>query len=237
MQTVLGYMRRAILDYKMIDNGDRIAVGVSGGKDSVVMLAGLSRLRTFIGINYDIIAVTVDPCFNGVETDYSAVTGLCADMGVKHIIRRSELGDIIFNRRMERNPCSLCARMRRGMLHDITNSLDCNKLALGHHYNDAVETFVMNLFYEGRIACFQPVTYLSRKDLTMFRPLIYVPDKLIASAVRRQKLPVVKSTCPVDGATARQSTKNWLASMERDGYPGLTKRIYGAIRRAHINGW
>ena len=237
MQNILGFMRKAITEYGMIENGDRVAVGLSGGKDSVVMLAGLHQLRQFIGIRYELVALTVDPCFGSVETDYGPVTALCESLGAEHVIRRSDLGDIVFNRRVEQNPCSLCARMRRGMLHDMTKAAGCNKLALGHHYNDAVETFVMNLFHEGRIGCFQPVTYLSRKDLTMFRPLIFAPDRLISSAVRRQKLPVVKSTCPVDGATARQTTKNWLAHMEKNGYPGLTKRLYGAIRRAHISGW
>jgi len=237
MQKVLGYMRKAILDYGMIADGDRVAVGVSGGKDSVAMLVGLCRLRTFIGISYTVTAVTVDPGFSGVPTDYSAITRLCKDWGVEHVIRRSDLGDIIFRQRKESNPCSLCARMRRGMLHDMTNAAGCNKLALGHHYNDAVETFVMNLFHEGRIGCFQPVTYLSRKDLTMFRPLIFAPDRDIAGSVRRQGLPVVKSACPVDGATAREEAKQWLVSMEKNGYPGLTKKIFGALCRGHINGW
>lgn len=237
MQKVLGYMRKAILDYGMIADGDRVAVGVSGGKDSVAMLVGLCRLRTFIGISYTVTAVTVDPGFSGIPTDYSAITRLCKDWGVEHVIRRSDLGDIIFRQRKESNPCSLCARMRRGMLHDMTNAAGCNKLALGHHYNDAVETFVMNLFHEGRIGCFQPVTYLSRKDLTMFRPLIFAPDRDIAGSVRRQGLPVVKSACPVDGATAREEAKQWLVSMEKNGYPSLTKKIFGALCRGHINGW
>jgi tRNA(Ile)-lysidine synthase TilS/MesJ len=230
-------MRKAIIDYNMISPGERIAVGVSGGKDSVALLVGLCRLREFIGIDYEVTAITIDPVFDGKETDYSAVTALCESHGVKHVIRRSELGDIIFVQREEKNPCSLCARMRRGMLHDMTKELGCNKLALGHNYDDAVETFVMNLFHEGRVGCFQPVTYLSRKDLTMVRPLIFATEKDILSAVRRSELPIVKSACPVDGVTARQETKLWLAGMEKTGYPGLTKRIFGAIQRGHISGW
>lgn len=237
MQHILGCMRKAITEYHMLEDGDKVAVGVSGGKDSVTLLAGLCRLREFLGIDYSIVAVTVDPAFDGIETDYSAVTALCGRYGVDHRIRRSELGEIIFVRRQETNPCSLCARMRRGMLHDMAKELGCNKLALGHHYNDAVETFVMNLFHEGRIGCFQPVTYLSRKDLTMFRPLIFATEKDVTGAVRREGFPVVKSACPIDGATARARTKNWLLHMERNGYPGLTKRIFGAIRRGHIDGW
>lgn len=237
MQKIMGLMRKAITEYDMLQAGDRVAVGVSGGKDSVALLVGMCRLREFIGISYDVLALTIDPVFDGVETDYAAITALCDRYGVRHEIRRSELGDIIFRRRKENNPCSLCARMRRGMLHDMAKDLGCNKLALGHHYDDAVETFVMNLFHEGRIGCFQPVTYLSRKDLTMFRPLILAREKDVLGAVRRQELPVVKSKCPVDGATAREDVKRWLRQMERGDYPGLTKRLFGAIRRSHIDGW
>lgn len=237
MQKILGYMRKAILDYGMIKEGDRVAVGVSGGKDSVALLVGLCRLREFVGIDYTVTAITVDPGFGGVETDYAAVGEICARYGVEHRIRRSELAHIIFEERKEKSPCSLCARMRRGMLHDMVRDAGCNKLALGHHRDDAVETFVMNLFHEGRVGCFQPVTYLSRKDLTMIRPLIFAPERDIASAVRRNSLPIVKSKCPVDGVTARQETKQWLKGMEKNGYPGLTKRLFGAIQRGHISGW
>lgn len=230
-------MRKAITDYNMLENGDRLAVGISGGKDSVALLAGLCRLREFMGIDFSITALTIDPCFDGMDTDYSPIERLCESYGVLYIIRRSELGDIIFNRRKESNPCSLCARMRRGMLHDMCRDNGANKLALGHHYNDAVETFMMNLFHEGRVGCFQPVTYLSRKDITMIRPLILAPEKDIISAVRRNDLPVVKSKCPVDGATSREGIKNWLNHMEKNGYEGLTKRIFGAIKRGHISGW
>lgn len=230
-------MRKAVLDYEMLHDGDRVAVGVSGGKDSVALLAGLCRLREFIGIRYELVAVTVDPRFGGVPTDYAPVTALCGEYGVEHVIRRSDLGEIIFETRREKNPCSLCARMRRGMLHDLAKGHGCNTLALGHHCDDAVETFVMNLFHEGRVGCFQPVTYLSRKDLWMFRPLIFATERDIASCVRRNSLPVVKSACPVDGATAREATKNWLREMEKGPYPGLRKRIFGAIRRGHVSGW
>ena len=237
MQAILGMMRKAITDYDMIRDGDRIAVGVSGGKDSVAALAGLHRLRAFIGIDYSLTALTVDPGFGGEPADYSAVTALCGEWGIEHIIRRSDLGEIIFHQRRESNPCSLCARMRRGMLHDMTRAADCSKLALGHHSDDAVETFLMNLAHEGRIGCFQPVTYLSRKELTMFRPLLYATEGDVARAVRREGLPVVKSACPVDGATAREDTKQWLKTMEKTACPGITKRIFGAIRRGHISGW
>jgi tRNA(Ile)-lysidine synthase TilS/MesJ len=194
-------------------------------------------LREFIGIEYRLTALTLDPRFLGEQTDYSPITQLCRQYDVPHIVRRSDLGRIIFEERKEKNPCSLCARMRRGMLHDMANAQGCNKLVLGHHYNDAVETFIMNLFYEGRVGCFQPVSYLSRKNLTMVRPLVLAPEREIIRAVKRSALPVVKSRCPADGVTARQRVKQWLESMEKTGYPGLTKRIFGAIRRGHISGF
>lgn len=237
MQKLIGYMRKAVTEYNMLENGDKLAVGISGGKDSVALLAGLCRLREFIGISFDVIAVTIDPCFGDINTDYSEIERLCESYRIPYIIRRSELGDIIFNQRKESNPCSLCARMRRGMLHDMCKDNGANKLALGHHYNDAVETFVMNLFHEGRIGCFQPVTYLSRKDITMVRPMIFAPEKDIVSAVKRNNLPVVKSKCPVDGATSREEIKNWLVQMEKNGYAGLSKRIFGAMKRGNISGW
>lgn len=237
MQKIMGYMRKAIFDYHMLQDGDRVAVGLSGGKDSVALLDGLCRMRAFLGIDYQICALTIDPMFDQTETEYAPITELCVRHGVEHRIKRSELGDIIFNQRQESNPCSLCARMRRGMLHDMAKDAGCNKLALGHHYNDTVETFVMNLFHEGRVGCFQPVTYLSRKDLTMFRPLIYAPEKDIKSAVRRYDLPVVKSACPVDGCTSREAAKQWLSDMERGGYRGITKRLFGALQRSHVDGW
>lgn len=237
MQELAGYMRRAIEEYNMLEEGDRVAVGVSGGKDSVALLAGLVKLRSYIGFDFGIVAVTIDPRFNGIETDYSRITALCEASGIEHVIRRSELGAIIFEERRETNPCSLCARMRRGMLHDLAKEYGCNKLALGHNYDDAVETFVMNLFHEGRIGCFQPVTWMSRKELTVIRPLVLMPERNIRNAAARNNMPIIKSKCPVDKNTSRETTKQWLVEMEQNGYPGLTKRIFGAIRRSHIDNW
>ena len=236
MQQILGYIRRAITEYGMIQDGDTVAVGVSGGKDSVALLVGLARVRSFIGIDFSLKAVTLDNQFNGVPSDYSAIQQLCDQFGIDYLVKRTDIGSIVFDTRNETNPCSLCARMRRGLLHDTAKSLGCNKIALGHHYDDAVETFLMNLFHEGRIGCFSPVTYLSRKDLTMIRPLVFAPEREIRNAVNRAGLPIVKSACPVDGCTARQSTKEHLNDLEKQ-YPGITKRIFGAIRRGKISGW
>lgn len=236
MQRLMGLMRRAIEKYDMIQSGDSIAIGVSGGKDSVALMVGLARLQKYIGIDYKLHAVTLDPMFDGVATDYTPIENLCKELAIPYTIKRTEIGHIIFDIREESNPCSLCARMRRGCLHDITKELGCNKIALGHHYDDAVETFIMNLFNEGRVGCFQPVTYLSRKDLTMIRPLLFAEESLISSIARKEKLPIVKSACPVDGHTNREWTKEWLKKMDSE-HKGFKKRIYGAIERGHISGF
>lgn len=236
MQKVLGHMRKAIQEFDLIQDGDRIAVGISGGKDSLVLLNGLALLRRFIGIEYELMAITLDPRFNGQEGDYSSVQELCDMLGVEYRIIPTDIGEIIFNIRKEPNPCSLCARMRRGALHDASIEAGCNKLALGHHYNDAVETFVMNLFNEGRIGCFSPKTYLSKKDIWLIRPMVLTSEKEIFSACRRNGLEVVKSKCPADGHTNREKTKNFLAEMEKESH-GFTYRLFGAMRRANIDGW
>ena len=236
MQKILGYMRRAIQEYDLIHDGDRICVGVSGGKDSLVMLNGLVLLRRFIGIKYELGAVTLDPGFGGVDGDYSAVTESCKFNDVEYHVIRTQIGEIIFDVRKEPNPCSLCARMRRGALHDAAIQFNCNKVALGHNYDDAVETFIMNLFTEGRIGCFSPISYLSRKNLHMIRPLVLAPEREVKKAVLKCDLKIVKSKCPADGHTNRQKTKEFLAEMEHNDH-GFKDRIFGAMKRANIDGW
>ncbi|MBQ8177424.1 MAG: tRNA 2-thiocytidine biosynthesis protein TtcA [Oscillospiraceae bacterium] len=236
MQKILGYMRKAIQEFDLIQDGDRIAVGVSGGKDSLVLLRGLFLLKRFIGIEYDIVAITLDPRFGGTDGDYSAVDEMCREMGIEYKLIRTHIGEIVFDVRQESNPCSLCARMRRGALHDAAKEAGCNKIALGHNYEDVVETFIMNLFNEGRLGCFAPKSYLSRKDITMIRPLVLAPEKDIRSAANRNNLQVVKSKCPADGHTSRERTKQFLA--ERDKLDkGFSDRIFGAMRRAGLDGW
>lgn len=236
MQKILGYMRKAITEFDLIQNGDKIAVGVSGGKDSLILLRGLHDLRRFIGIDYDLTAITLDPCFSGVEGDYSEVVKLCREMGIPYILKRTQIGEIVFDVRKESHPCSLCARMRRGALHDTAKEAGCNKIALGHHFNDAVETFMMNLFIEGRLGCFSPKSYLSRKDITMIRPLVLAPEAEIKKATRKNNINVVKSKCPVDGHTKREEMKNYLMEMERKDN-GFTERMFGALRRSGLDGW
>jgi len=236
MQKLMSYMRSAMEQYDMIQEGDRVAVGLSGGKDSVSLLAALACMRDFYPYKYELIAVTMDPCFNGVDTDYSEMKSLCEKINVPYIIRRTEIGKIIFETRKEKNPCSLCARMRRGVLHDEAKAAGCNKLALGHHLDDAAETFMMNLLNGGNIGCFSPVTYLSRKDITVIRPMIFARESDAVRVVRRQNLPVVKSLCPADGVTERQDVKELLNSFEHK-YGDIRSKILGAMQRGGIDGF
>ena len=236
MQQIMSQIRAAVDSYQLIQPGDRIAVGISGGKDSLVLLCALANMRKFLPMKYDLAANTVDPCFDNMQTDFRQVEELCRRLQVKYEIRRSQLGDIIFEQRKESNPCSLCARMRRGILHDMSKKHNCNKLALGHHFDDAVQTFFMNLFYGGKIGCFSPMSYLSRKDLYLIRPMVFCEESKVKSAAQRYHLPVVKSECPVDGHTCRQSTQELIKDLEKQ-FPDLRRKVMGALQRADIDGW
>ena len=236
VQKILGYMRKAIQEFDLIQDGDRIAVGVSGGKDSLVLLQGLAMLRWFIGIDYELVAITLDPQFGEEPGDFSEIAAMCKDLGVPYVVLPTDIGKIVFEIRQEASPCSLCARMRRGALHDAAVANGCNKIALGHHFNDAVETFVMNLFIEGRIGCFSPKSYLSRKKITLIRPLVFAPEREVRRAAVKTHLAVQKSKCPADGYTMRQKTKEFLAQMEHES-KGFTDRLFGAMRRSNIDGW
>ena len=229
-------MRSACQQYDMISDGDRIAVGVSGGKDSVSLLVGLAELRRFYPAKFDIVAITVDPRFGGEDGDYSQIEELCRRIDVEYVIKRTQLAEVIFDIRKESNPCSLCARMRRGALHDAAKEAGCNKIALGHHLDDVAETFVMNLFNGGTLDCFMPVTYLSRKELYMIRPLIFARESDCRRVARKMNLPVVKSKCPADGATERQEVKEMLSALEKK-YGDVRSKILGAMQRKGINGY
>ncbi len=236
MQKILGYLRKAVQEYDMIHDRDRIAVGISGGKDSMILLNGLILLRRFIGINYEIIGLTIDPNFNGIAGNYSAIAYFCEENDIKYHIIPTQIGEIVFDVRNEKKPCSLCARMRRGALHNSASELNCNKIALGHNFDDTVETFIMNLFTEGRINCYSPVTLLENRNITVIRPLVLAPEKEIRRAVNKNKIPIVKSACPVDGKTNRQKTKDFIAQTERENH-GFKYRIFGALQRSGIDGW
>ena len=236
MQKLLSHMRAACQQYEMIKEGDRIAIGVSGGKDSMALLAGMANLRRFYPEKFEIVAITLDPRFGGVDADYSEIGELCQKLDVEYIIKRTQLAEVIFDIRKESNPCSLCARMRRGALHDAAIAAGCNKIALGHHLDDLAETFIMNLFNGGTLDCFMPVTYLSRTDIHMIRPMIFARESDCARVVRKENLPTVKSNCPADGTTERQEVKEMLSALEKK-YGDVRSKILGAMQRKEINGY
>lgn len=236
MKKLLSLTRAAVDKYNMIEAGDKIAVGVSGGKDSLALLYALAKLRDFYPKPFSLVAITLDYQFNGIAEDYTAIEALCKKLQVEYIVRRTNLWEVIFKTRKEKNPCSLCAKMRRGLLHDTAVANGCNKVALGHHLDDAAETVLMNLLNGGKIGCFSPVSYLSNKKLYLIRPLIFAYEKDVAAAARRANLPVVKSRCPMDKVSNRQNMKELLKSLEKD-YPAVRKKIVGALERSHIDNW
>ncbi|MBQ9757400.1 MAG: tRNA 2-thiocytidine(32) synthetase TtcA [Clostridia bacterium] len=208
MRKILSGMRRAIQDYNMISSGDRIAVGVSGGKDSLALLCALSAYRRFSEVPFEVMGVTLNMGFEGV--DYSPIKALCDEIGVRYVVKDTDIAEILFDVRKEKNPCSLCAKMRRGAVNDLAKEHGCNKVALGHHNEDVIETFFLSLFYEGRLNCFSPVTYLSRIDMDVIRPLIYVAEGDIKGFAKRENLPIVKNPCPMDGVSKRQEMKDFI---------------------------
>ena len=234
MQKLLGQVRRCVEDYRMIDAGDTVAVGVSGGKDSLVTLTALARLRAFYPIPFTVHAITLETGTPGMCFD--AVADLCRQLDVPYTRIQVPVYDIVFNERKEKNPCSLCAKLRRGSLHTALTERGIRKIALGHHYDDAVETLLMNLLFEGRIGCFQPVTYLDRTDITQIRPLLYCQEADIRRMAAKLALPVVKNTCPMDGHSRRQEVKELLAELEQR-YPDLKKKLFGAVQRYPLYGW
>lgn len=234
MKRVLSYTPRAIDEYSMIEEGDKIAVGVSAGKDSLTLLCAMAALRRFYPKKFELIAITVDMGFNGM--DFEPIKKLCSEFDVPYHIVPTEISKIIFDVRKESNPCSLCAKMRRGALHSAAKELGCTSVALGHHFDDVVETFMLNLFFEGRLGCFSPVTYLSRVGIKLIRPMIYMPEKDVKEFARKNDLPVITSPCPADKNTQREEMKQLLHSLEREN-KGLRYRIFGAITRGELDGF
>lgn len=236
MQKILGYIRKTCEKYGMISDGDVIAVGVSGGKDSLVLLNALAAYRRFSQQSFDVKAVTVDMRYGGKDGDFSYISEMCSGLGVEYRILPTDIGQVVFDVRKEPNPCSLCAKMRRGALIDEAKKAGGNKIALGHNFDDVVETFMMCLFNEGRIGCFSPVTDYKDRGQQLIRPLILAPEKDILSCCRRNGITPVKSLCPADKHTARQEMKEWLNERDRTDR-SFKKRIYGAIERSGIDGW
>jgi len=234
MKKILSYLRRAVDDYNMIEEGDKVAVGLSGGKDSIALMLALNSLKRFYPKKFDLVAITVAMGFD--NTDFSPLKELCEKENIEYVIEETKTGQIVFDVRKEPNPCSLCSRMRSGALNEAAKRLGCNKVALGHHFDDVIETFFMSLFKEGRINCFSPVTYLDRMDITKIRPLIYLPEKEIRYFVNKNELPIVKNPCPVDGVTTRQYMKDLIKNLGKDT-KDLKQHIFHAIKTSEIKGW
>ncbi|MDK2937708.1 MAG: tRNA 2-thiocytidine biosynthesis TtcA family protein [Eubacteriaceae bacterium] len=235
MKKILGPLRRGIEQYDMIKAGDSIAIGLSGGKDSTALLMAMKRYQHFSPVPFELKAITLDLGFEGM--DFSPLVDLCKKIEVPYIIKKTEIGPIVFDERKEKSPCSLCARMKRGALHDLAISEGCRTIAFGHHSDDVVETFFLSLFYEGRINTFSPVTYLDRKDITLIRPMIFVKEKDILFDPLLKELPVVKSTCPADGHTKREEMKE-LLKMIKKTVPDVYDRVLRAIQnKEQLNLW
>lgn len=233
MQKLIGLVRRCVEDYSMIQPGDRIGIGVSGGKDSLALLAFMAELRKYNSSPFSLEAITIDM---GLGMDYSEIAKLCESLDVPFTLVKTEIGPVIFDYRKEKNPCSMCAKMRRGALNQALLDRGLNKLALGHHYDDAVETFMMSLLYEGRISCFQPVTDLDRTGIIQIRPMLYIHEQTIDNFVSRRGLPVLENRCPVDKLTKREEIKKLIYDLSGT-YPDLKERIFGAMQRLPLPEW
>ncbi len=234
MQQLLGYTRRCVDTYQMIQPDDNIAVGVSGGKDSVTLLMVLAALRRFYPNPFRLVAITLDMGFGGM--DFAPVEALCRDLDVPFVLEKTDIAPVIFDIRKEKNPCALCAKMRRGALHEAALRSGCRKVALGHHHDDVLETFLLCLFNESRISCFSPVTYLDRRDITLIRPLLYVPEAEIKRFAAEENIPVVHNPCPADGHTQREDMKTLLHTLAQER-PGLRERMFRAVEHSAIPGW
>ncbi len=229
-----GTVRRAVDDYRMIQAGDRVAVGVSGGKDSMVLLLALNCLRQYYPELFELEAVTIELGFEGM--DFTPVRELCEKLDIPYTCVKTDIKEIVFDVRKEDNPCSLCAKMRRGALNNVLRERNLNKLALGHHFDDAVETYMMSLLFEGRISCFQPVTFLDRSGVTQIRPLIYAGEQKITNLARELNVPIVENPCPEDKGSKRYEIKQLLKTMSVQ-YPDMKSKIFGAMQRLPLKGW
>ncbi len=234
LQQLLSLTRKAVDEYQMIETGDRIAVGISGGKDSLTMLYALHGLRRFYPHSFELHAVTVDLGYE--KSDFSRIRDLCESLEIPYTVVPTEISRIIFEERKESNPCSLCAKMRKGALNQAVKELGCNKVAYAHHRDDLIETMLLSLIYEGRFFCFSPRTYLDRMDLTVIRPLMFVSEADIIGFRNKYDLPTEKNPCPADGYTRRQYVKELLADLNRQN-PGVKERMFSAVLNGNIKGW
>ena len=234
MQRMLSYIRKAIDDYSMIEDGDKIVVGLSGGKDSITLLMGLKALQRFYDKKFDLIAISVNPGFDFFNSEFLQAT--CKRIGVQYVEEKTHIKEIVFDIRKEKNPCSLCANLRRGILNSVAIREGCNKIALGHNEDDVLETFFLNLLYGGSIGTFAPKSYMDRSGITLIRPLIYAPEKSIKTFVKKNNIELMPKCCPMDGVSKREDMKNLIHELQKD-IPMVKTNIYGAIKRSNIKGW
>lgn len=234
LQKLLTYIRKAIDDYHMIDVNDKIAVGISGGKDSLTLLYGLRRLKDFYPIPFELSAITVDLGFEQYDT--ALLSQYVKQLNIPYYVEKTEIASIVFDHKKEANPCSLCSRLRKGAFNERAKAIGCNKIAYAHHKDDVLESFLMSLLYEGRIHTFSPITRLERSELELIRPLIYVREGEVASFAREQELPISKNPCPADGITKRQEAKELICSLKIT-VPDVKERIFSAIKGSGIDGW
>ncbi len=234
MQKILGYMRKAIEKYNMIEEGDKIIIGLSGGKDSITLAMGLKALQRFYPKKFEILCVSINPGFDFFNSDFLKET--CNKIGVPFIEEKSHIKEIVFDIRNEKNPCSLCANLRRGILNSVAIREGCNKIALGHNEDDVLETFFLNLLYGGALNTFAPISYMDRSKITLIRPMIYIPEKEIRKFIRRNNIEVMPKVCPMDGKSKREDMKILISDFEKQ-IPTIRANLVGAIKRGNINGW
>mgnify|MGYP005913227535 FL=1 len=234
LQRLLSLIRQAVDQYEMIEEGDHIAIGISGGKDSLTLLWGLAHLQKFYPKHFSLSAITVDM---GIDTmNLEPIKALCQEIQVPYEIVPTEIGKILFDIRKETNPCSLCAKLRKGALNNKVLEMGCNKIAYAHHKDDLIETAMMSLLYEGRFYAFSPVTHLDRTDLTVIRPLMFVSEADVKGFRNKYQLPVCKNPCPMDGHTRREYVKNLIHTLNMEN-PGVKDRLFRAVIEGHIDGW
>lgn len=233
MQRILSYMRKAIEEYEMIKENDKIAICLSGGKDSITMLSAFKALQRFYPKKFDIIAISINPGFEFFDT--SLLEDICNKLEIPLFIENSNAKEIVFDIRKEKNPCSLCANLRRGIINSIAIREGCNKIALGHNQDDVLETFLLNLFYTGNIGTFAPISYMDRSKITLIRPLIFTPEKEIRKFVRKNNIEVMQKVCPMDGVSKREDMKNLIISLTKE-IPMVRANLFGAIKR-NVYGW
>ncbi len=236
LQRLLNVTRRAVDEFHMIESGDKIAVGISGGKDSLTLLYALHGLRRFYPLKFSLEAITVDLGFPDMEPRLKPIRELCQELQVPYTVVPSEISQIVFEARQEENPCSLCAKLRKGAFNQAAVQLGCNKVAYGHHKDDLIETMLMSLIYEGRFHCFSPVTYLDRMQVTVIRPLMYADEADIIGFQNRYTLPVFRNPCPADGNTRREYVKQLVRQLTKEN-PGCRERMFTAILNGNLKGW